>query len=270
MQVSTSIAKVCRLLDTFRTRPSLGIKELAAETGFLPSDVHRILSSLVPFGYIEQDPHTKKYHLGLQVLKLGYGALQRLEVRQVARPFLSQLSETFEATANMAIADAREREILFIEQIDSPAELQIRLRIGARASPHTTAVGKVLSAFMPPELSREFLKKSGMQKCTRHTITDLTQLEREFERIRSRGYAVDREEAVEGACCVAAPVRDHAGEVIAAVSVSMMSGRFNRRTESELASVVKATAGKISAALGYEPAEARKARFVSSTRVSTG
>ena len=230
----------------------MGITELAAETGLLPSDVHRILTSLESFGFIEQDGHTKKYHLGLELLKLGHTVLERLEVREIGRPLLRRLAEKGEATANMAIFDSQQLEILFVEQIDSPNEVQIRARIGAPANPHCTGLGKTITAFLDADTARRLLKKNGMRKRTSHTITDAAELEREFVTIRAQSYAVDREEAVEGACCLVAPVRDHTGAVLAAISVSMMATRFYRWAEPDLAAIVKSFAAKFSSTLGCD------------------
>jgi DNA-binding IclR family transcriptional regulator len=254
MRPATTIVKVCHVLEAFRDHPSLGITEVAAKTGLLPSDVHRILGSLACFGYIEQDGETKKYHLGLELLKLGNTVLQRIEVREIGRPLLRGLSEKAGGTASMAIFDKKNLEIIWVEQIDSPDEVQIKFRIGARVSAHSTGVGKTITAFLEPALARQVLKKEGLRKWTSHTIADMASLEREFAKIRAQGYALDREEAVEGACCMAAPVFDHSGAMVAAISVSMLAGRFNRWNETGLAAIVKTTAAKFSKALGYADA----------------
>jgi IclR family acetate operon transcriptional repressor len=172
-------------------------------------------------------------------------------VRDIGRPLLRGLSEKAGGTANMAIFDPNNLEIIFVEQIDSPNEVQINFRIGARASAHSTGLGKTITAFLKPALARQVLKKSGLRKWTSHTLTDMASLELEFAKIREQGYAVDREEAVEGACCMAAPVFDHAGEIAAAISVSMLATHFYRWNEAGLAAVVKTTAARFSAALGY-------------------
>jgi IclR family acetate operon transcriptional repressor len=106
-------------------------------------------------------------------------------------------------------------------------------------------------AFLEPALARQVLKKEGLRKLTGHTIVDMASLEREFAKIRAQGYAVDREEAMEGACCMAAPVFDHSGAMVAAISVSMLAGRFSRWNETGLAAVVKTAAARFSVALGY-------------------
>lgn len=257
MEPASSIAKVCHVLDAFRKRPSMGVAEVAERTGLLRSDAHRILTSLAAFGYIEQDAETRKYHLGLEILKLGNVVLQRIEIRDVGRPLLRELSEKTEATANLAIFDPREMEVIFVEQIDSLAAVQIKARIGSRASPHATAVGKVITAYLDPRTARQFLKKEGLPRKTARTITDAAALARDLAAVRTRGYALDREEAVEGACCIGAPVRDRTGSVVAAVSVSMMAGSFNRWHEPQLAGIVKSVAARFSAALGYEEREGK-------------
>ena len=101
-------------------------------------------------------------------------------------------------------------------------------------------------------MALRILNKEGMPKCTKHTITDVDQLFKEFEKIRALGFATDHEEAVEGACCISAPVRNHRGEVVAALSISMMAVRLGPSQEGSLIRMVRSTAARISAELGYE------------------
>src|SRR4051794_12977478 len=116
MKPATTITKVCRVLSEFRNRPSMGVTDLARRTGLLPSDVHRILSSLQPYGFIDQNPETKTYRLGAGLLKLGLTVLQRSELCEKARPILKRLSDQVQATAHMAIFDSREVDIFLAEQ----------------------------------------------------------------------------------------------------------------------------------------------------------
>ena len=252
MKPATSIEKVCRVLNVLRQQPAIGVIELSEDAGLLRSDAHRILNSLRVFGYVEQDADTKKYRLGLELLKLGYFVYQNLNLRDVAKPFMRSLSELAAATSNLAILDPRQLEIIFVEQIDSPTEFQVKLRIGSRASPHATALGKILTAHQEPRTALCILQKDGMAKKTRRTITDMDQLLLEYEKIRTSGYAMDREEAMEGACCIGAPVRDHTGEVVAGLSISMVAPRLGSSEEGGLIRLVRSTAARISDALGYE------------------
>jgi len=235
----------------FRSRHSLGLSEVAEHTGLLKRDVHRILKSLQQFGFIEQDGERGRYRLGLELLKLGHLVHHRLHLSEVARPFMRRLSETVEGVANLAVLDLFDKEVVFIEQIDSPSEGQIGWRIGNPIDvPHATAVGKVLLAHLDPETVRLVIAKNGLKRRTRHTITNAADLEHELRSVRECGFAADREEAVEGASCVGAPVRDYTRRVVAAVSVSMAADRLASIGEKRVASSVMSTADKISAVLG--------------------
>lgn len=251
MKPATTIAKVCRVLGEFKTRSSMGVTDIARRAELLPSDVHRILSSLEVYGYIEQDQHTRRYHLGSALLRLGLATLQRTELREAGRPLLKRLAEQIGATTHMAIFDSRELEVFLVEQIDSPGEVLIKPRFGFPAAPHSTALGKTIMASMDHRISDCVVRNSGLIKCTKHTITDSSALEAEFVRIRDQGYGVDREESMQGACCLGAPVRDDTGAVIASISASMRADRFYQWHEARLAYLVKSTAAELSAAIGY-------------------
>jgi DNA-binding IclR family transcriptional regulator len=252
MKPATTVEKVCRVLSVLRGKPALGVTEVAAEAKLLPSDAHRILNSLRAFGYVDQNINTKKYHLGLELLKLGHSVYRHLDVGEVAKPKMRRLSEMATAVSNLAILDARGVEVLFVEQIDSPSDFQVRLRIGSRASPYATAVGKMLTAHQDPSTVLRILRKCGMRKNTKRTITDAEKLYAEFEKIRALGYATDSEESIEGAYCISAPVYGYKGEVIAALSISTLAARVGSSQEGSLIKMVRSTAARISADLGYK------------------
>src|SRR5262249_31315741 len=105
MKPATSIEKVCRIFHAFRSRSAMGITEVAEKTNLLCSDVHRIMRSLQHFGFVAQNPRTKKYELGLELLKLGHLVHERTQLCEVARPFMRLLSESALATANLAVFD---------------------------------------------------------------------------------------------------------------------------------------------------------------------
>ncbi len=250
MKPATTVSKVCRILSEFRAKPSMGVTELARRTDLLPSDVHRILNSLTTYGFIEKNQSNRTYRLGMGVMKIGLSVFQRNELREAARSLLQRLSAETEATAHMAIFDARELDIFLAEQIDSTDQVQFKPRYGATASPHSTALGKVIAANLDRQVAFQLVEKSGLPRWTARTITQLPRLEAEWSRTGFRGYGVDLEESAEGACCIGAPVRDSTGAVVAAISISMPATRFFRFPESELASVVKNTAAHLSYAAG--------------------
>ena len=251
MKPATSIEKVCRVFDALRTENLMGVTAIAEHTGLLRSDVHRIVRSLEHFGYVEQDPETRQYRLGLELLKLGYLVGERLQLRDVARPHLKRLAYAVPATANLAIFDAHDLEIVFIEQVDSPGDVQIRLRIGKRVPAHVTAVGKVLLANLDAETVNRVIERHGMPRLTLRSITDPIRLRAELEAVREEGWAMDRGEGAEGAWCIGAPVRNYTGQVTAAISVSLFASELGSHDEARVIAIVKDAAARISAALGY-------------------
>jgi len=266
MKPATSIEKVCRVFDALRTETLMGVTAIAERTGLLPSDVHRIVRSLEHFGYIEQDPETRQYRLGLELLKLGYLVGERLQLREVARPHLRRLAYTVRATANLAVFDAHDLEVIFVEQVDSPGELQIRLRIGKRVAAHATSVGKVLLAHLEPGIVDHVIERHGMSRFTSRTITDPGRLREELEIVRREGYAMDQGEGLAGAWCMGAPVLDHTGSVVAAISISLLGSQLGSQDEARVIGLVKETAARISTDLGY--GDKRGNRYAEPVRAS--
>jgi DNA-binding IclR family transcriptional regulator len=251
MKIATSIEKVCQVFRVFHGGTSLGLTQVAALTGLLKSDVHRILKSLQQFGFIEQNGERGRYRLGLALLELGHLVHQRLRLSDLARPVLCQLAEQSGGVANLATLDLIESKIVFIEQIGSLSTGQIPWRIGQRVEfPHATAVGKTLLAHLDPAMIGMVLGPKGLPCRTRHTITSQEALDRELRIVRERGYATDSEEALEGGSCIGAPVRDFTRRVVAAVSVSMETHRLASLGERNIAALVMSAAAKISVMLG--------------------
>lgn len=252
MKPSTTISKVCRVLTEFRNRPSMGVTDLARRTDLLPSDVHRILSSLKSYGFVEQNLETKTYRLGVGLMKLGLAVFQRNELREAARPLLLRLSEETEASAHLAIFDRRELDIFLAEQIDHAAEVPFKAKFGAPTGAHCTALGKAIMASLDHEMVSQYLQKNGMRRSTPHTITQLAEFEAALAKTRQQGYGLDLEEYADGACCLGAPIRDWSGSTVGAISISMAAQRFYRLQEPEIASVVKTAAFQVSLAIGYQ------------------
>ena len=250
MKTATTVTKLCRVMEQFQERPSFGITDLARRTELLPSDVHRILTSLRVFGYIEQDPETKKYRLGFSLLRLGLAAFRRNQLSEKAHPVLASLSKKVAAATQLAQLDGRELKVFLVDRVNGPNELAFADHLGGSARLHCTALGKTIIANLNPDIASSALEKNGLTRCTRHTITDASILARQFEDIRRLGYAVDREEYSNGLCCLAAPLRDNEGSVVGAISASMPSSRFTEWDESCLGAHIRDAAHHLSATLG--------------------
>lgn len=252
MKPATTVTKVCRILDEFKNRPSLGITDLARSLDMLPSDVHRIVNSLQLYGYVERDPETRRYYLGAGLLRLSLTTQQRNIFQEKGRAVLTRLSARLDASTHLALLDMHQAEVFLADQVEHPALSVFRSRLGSTAALHSTALGKTIMAGMDSETFQRALERCGLPKVTGKTITEMPALEKELEAIRQRGYALDQEESADGACCIGSPLRNCTGMVIGAISASMKASRFRAANQSHLASLVNAAAAELSGMLGYD------------------
>jgi IclR family KDG regulon transcriptional repressor len=252
---ASTVTKVCRIMGEFKNCKSFGVTDLARRTMLLPSDVHRILASLRASGYIDQDPDTRKYRLGFALLRLGLTAFQRNEFRDKAQPVLIRLSQQIGANIHLGVFDERELEVILIDQIETSAESIFRGHLGGAVQLHCTAIGKAVLAGLDRHTATYALERSAMTRNTKRTITDIATLEKQLERVPGQGYAVDRDECIEGASCIGSPFVDDTGAVVGAISASMPTSLFIACDESWVSARVKAAALSLSAALGASGAK---------------
>lgn len=250
-----SVARALSVLEALAAGGrEIGIAELSKRVGLHASTVHRLLLTLMARGYVRQNADTGRYGLGPHAFRLGQAYLEQMDLRQAARPSLERLSHTTGETATLAVLDRG--EALYLDKAESPQNLQIFTRIGRRAPLHCTAVGKVLLAHMAAEESEGILTESGLPAITGNTITSRPILLRELAKVRADGFAVDREECEEGACCLAAPIRDATGKVVAALGLSGPAVRLVTRRQEELVPLLLTESREVSRVLGFRPEEA--------------
>jgi len=246
----SSLEKGLRLVEIIAKVKSAGLRELAAESGFPPSTVHRLLGILTACHFVTQDAGSKKYRLSLKFLELGAVVREDLDVIAVARPHMSALVEATSETVNLAFFDST--EVIYVDQIsNSNSLLRMFTRIGTRAPLHCTGVGKARLAGMPDELVAEYWRSAKKQPYTVNTIMDEPALKKELQAIRKLGYAVDNEEMEIGVRCVACLIRQDRAGIVGAVSISGPSSRLTRDGMASFGELVRQTAGRITADLGY-------------------
>jgi DNA-binding IclR family transcriptional regulator len=136
MKPATTVTKVCRIIDELATRQGLGVSDLSRRTALLPSDVHRILKALRMNGYVGQDTETKKYQLGVQLLRLGLEACQRNELYERAHPIVVELSHQLGTATHLAAFDRRELDVFLIANVNGPAGFWSRARFGPGEGDH--------------------------------------------------------------------------------------------------------------------------------------
>ncbi|HHY46428.1 MAG TPA: IclR family transcriptional regulator [Firmicutes bacterium] len=246
-----SVLRAMGILDLLgRSGKRMGVTEIGAELGLHKSTVYRILSTLEQGGYVQQDLETGKYSLGTHILELGMQCLQQIDLREKAGPIMKRLSAETGEVVHLAILDGL--EVVYIDKAEQSQTLTMRARIGARAHAHCTALGKVLLAFRGNEVMAH-LEGRELVRQTPNTITSVAELRAHLSLVRERGYAIDDEENEQGVRCVAVPIRNHAGTVVAAMSISAPSVRLTRERVSEVVPLILRAGRDLSEALGYRP-----------------
>lgn len=244
-----SVERAAAILRSFTDNgPELGVTALSGRLGLHKSTVSRLLSTLEHAGLVEQDPETGKYRLGLGLITLAGAALERIDLRRLALPFLEVLAESTQETVNITVLDRD--ECVNIERITSPKAIRYAGWLGRRTPLHCTATGKVLLAHMPAE-EQDAALPATLPRFTEKTITDHTTLKQTLECVYTQGYAVAHEEFEEGLSAIAAPLHDHTGTVIATISISGPTYRIGPGKIEQFVGPLKETALSISMRLGY-------------------
>jgi len=228
---------------------SMHITEISEKLKLYPSTTHRILDTLKHWGYVEQDPKSQKYRLGLKLLTLGMAKLHQMDLVKEATPYLKELVDQCNETIHLGVLE--EGEVLYLAKEESSQTIRMISYVGKRAPLHCTALGKVLLAHLSPEERKKTLEGKVLPPLTENTITDKEQLERELSKVREQGFALDREENEKDVCCVAAPIRNYQGKVIAALSISSPIFRIDRNAQNNIKKALLKTSEKISKRLGY-------------------
>jgi len=228
---------------------SMHITEISGKLGLYPSTTHRILDTLKHWGYVEQDPKSQKYRLGLKVLALGMAKLHQMDLVKEATPYLKELVKLCNETVHLGIQE--EGEVLYLAKEESSQTIRMISYVGKRAPLHCTALGKVLLTYLSVEERKEILGEKALPRLTENTITDKGELEKELDKVKEQGFALDREENEKDVRCIAAPIRNYQGEVIAALSISSPTFRIDKNAQNNLKEALIETSEKISKRLGY-------------------
>lgn len=215
--MSRSLERGLAVLSALADGPST-LDELAERLGVHKTTVMRLLRTLEAGRFVRrEDVH--RYRLGSTVFDLAHRALEDLDVRDVARSHLRGLGERSGHTVHLAMLD--EDQVVYIDKVDSIHPVRMYSRIGRRAPVHCTAVGKVLVADLPASRRQRLVQRIGYPKLSPNTIDSPERFRVELDRVHNQGYAVDRNEHEDFTHCVAAPIRDHRGDVVAAASMSV-------------------------------------------------
>jgi DNA-binding IclR family transcriptional regulator len=240
-----AVERALQILSSFdREHTERGVSEVAQATGLHKATTHRIMMTLLNYGFLERAADGEKFRLGLRVVELGLGALRDLDLRRIAFPYMQQLVERFDESCDLGVFDRG--WVLYVEVVHSQHSLTIAARVGRRLPAYCTASGRVFLAFLPPEVVEPLLNEP-LAAHTEKTITSPDRLREELEATRQRGYSLDDGEFEDGVRAISAPILDIGGNVIAAMSIPGPTNRLTPERIPELAEALVEAANTVSA-----------------------
>ncbi len=246
-----SVVKAFLLMEELDKSGEMSIGDLSERLQMDKATVHRLVNTIKDAGYINQNPDNKKYANSLKLLAMGNRAMEKTGVRHIARPFMEELSEKTGETINLGMRVGN--KIIYVDKMESSSTIKVGLGIGVSVPSYCSGLGKAILAFTPADELEELLDSIVFEKFTEHSITNREHFQRELERIRKDGYAVDDEEYVDGLMCFAAPIFDFHGNPIASVSVSCPKYRYDADRHFQLyTGLTLEAAGHISEMMGYK------------------
>ncbi len=238
-----SVRRALAILKSFQEREhEKAVTEVARAFGLPKSTVHRLMITLEEEGFLEQNPVTRKYHLGPMVFELSKAFVGRNLLSDVARPYMQQLARDTGHTVHLSVLSGG--ELLVISSQEGSYLVRVGSQVGDRWMPHSTAAGKVLLAALPETQVDEYIRATGLPPVTLNTITSAEQLKQQLQAVKKAGIAFNREESTLGLEAIAAPIR-RVDATIAAISLAYPSRLMTREQSAQAVLAVKATATAI-------------------------
>lgn len=243
-----SAARVMDVLDLLEGHSDgMTLQELSEDLDIPKSSMHGLLSTMVERKYLIQSEY-KRYTLGFKVIELGLSTLDRVNVYQIAKQHMPILVDKIEETVFLAVSS--DDEIVYVNKLDCSRSVRTNTYLGCRKPMHCTALGKSFLAFMEPAAVEKVVHHKGLSAHTTRTITDYATLLKELDKVREQGVAFDDQEIEDGLSCIAAPIFDYSGRVIAAMSTAGPTERIESRKQ-EIAVLILQAAEQISTEMGF-------------------
>lgn len=245
-----ALARALSLMNRIAEVPDEGVSltDLALQVGLPTSTAHRLLTTLEQERYVRFDHEARLWSIGVQAFIAGCAFAKSKNIGSLARPHMRRLMLETEETVNLAVQE--DEEVVYLSQVECSQIMRAFARPGMRVPIHCSAVGKAIASGMPERALSRILHRRGLPRLTVKTITTPKALLLDLNGVRKAGFAVDDEEHAVGLRCVAAPIYDEAGDVVAAVSVSGPAVRIGDDRLVQLGVQVRATAGTIAAEMG--------------------
>ena len=219
-----SLDRALNVLDCLTKKPGMSLTEIAEYLNQAPATIYRILSTYENRRIVEMDPASQEWFIGAESFRLGSAFLRRSDVVERARPYMRELMEETGETANLGTEV--QGEVMFLSQVETHENIRAFFPPGTKSPMHASGIGKALLAHAEPSKIKNYLEQKKLKSFTENTLSNPADLHNELVKIKSQGYAFDNEEKSTGMRCVAAPIFNLYGEVIAGISISGPSIRL--------------------------------------------
>ena len=244
--MSESIRAVERALDVLlcfsRETPELTMTQIAERIGIHKSTVHRLLATLEKKRFVQRDPVTGIYRLGIRLLQMAYLTLEHNDLRRLAASFLRRLCDQHQENIDLSVLE--DGDVVYLTMLESPQRVKLAAAVGQRLAAFATASGKAMLAYLPDETVRRILER-GMPQYTLHTLRSPEAFFEDMRQVRKQGFAVSEQEFEEGINAVAAPILDLCERPIASVAVAGPAYRLTRERMIEIGPLLVRTVREI-------------------------
>ena len=239
------------ILDCFTfSNREMGLAEIVRKTGLNKTTTKRILSNLTRRKFLQQDPKTKKYRLGLRLFELGGIVFSSFSLRRAADHYMEHFRDKTGATVLLGVI--MEDQLVYIDKREGNSMIRVSSEIGWHRPLNYGMLGMVLLAYQDPDFVKKILKKNPLKAYTPNSITNEKQFFTRLQEIRENGYVIEKEEAVEGLIGIAAPIRNYSSKTVAALGIALPTGRDkNGSLFRALANELKTACIEISDNMGF-------------------
>jgi len=244
------------ILELFLDDPLLSAGDIVNRLGLPRTTVHELLGTLVDRSYLVQVPgQPVRYQLGVRLFQLGSAFAQQFDLARESQRVANEIAAACSETVHVAVLEGR--DVIYIARVDSTHPVRMVSAVGKRLPAHCTGIGKMLLSDLSPEaFVALYPRSSALPTLTRTSISSTARLKSEIATVRKQGLSFDDGESSEDVHCVAAGVRDQTGTMVAAMSISVPTPRWNDATRTQFTALVRAGARDLSESLGYRGAKA--------------
>ena len=220
-----SVQRISQILNLFRNFTSLSLAQISEKTGLPKTTAYGLVSSLKEEGFLEQDPDSRRYSLGLTIFELSSYFHARKDLRAISIPFINGLAQELGFTSQLAVLD--KNQVVYLYKKTTDDFLTFSISAGLRAPFYCTATGKAIAAFLPDEERKTLLSMQEYVPLTPYSITGREEMEQVLDLVKQRGYGLDLNESEQGLGGLAVPLFEQHSRVVGAISISFLSDQYS-------------------------------------------